>query len=122
MNRWYSVSFLMLALAVTLGAFCAHVLQPRLSAYHLDIFNKAVFYHFIHAISMVLVLTLASTNVVSEDLAVKCVSIFFFGIVVFSGSLYLLAITDIKILGAITPLGGLSFIAGWLVLAYNFWK
>jgi uncharacterized membrane protein YgdD (TMEM256/DUF423 family) len=109
------------ALAVALGAFGAHGLKPFLDAYQLDIYNKAVLYHFVHTV--VILIALGGKN----DLAKKSSIAFFVGILFFSGSLYLLATAHLtgiskSILGPITPLGGLGFIAGWLMLAIGYYK
>ena len=97
-------------LAVALGAFGAHALKETLIANEMtDVWNKAVFYHFIHALVLLVLATLPGTQ--------RLVSALFgAGILVFSGSLYLLALTNIRWLGAITPIGGLCFLAGWLWL------
>jgi uncharacterized membrane protein YgdD (TMEM256/DUF423 family) len=100
-------------LAVALGAFGAHGLRSTLEAHGmLDVWNKAVFYHFIHAIALV---ALALYGTINRG---ACL-LLLVGILVFSGSLYLLALTNFRWLGAVTPLGGLCFLAGWgwLVLA-----
>jgi uncharacterized membrane protein YgdD (TMEM256/DUF423 family) len=111
---WSAIAALLLALAVMLGAFGAHGLKDRLDAYSMDVYQKAVFYHFIHALGL-LVVTLSprTSNLIWVNLLLVA------GILIFSGSLYLLAITGVKTLGAITPLGGLSFIAAWLLLAWS---
>ena len=98
-------------LAVVLGAFGAHGLKDLLTRNDTaTIWEKAVFYHFIHAI-MLFVLAQRPSLHFGPWLS------FLVGILIFSGSLYLLAVTNIRILGAITPIGGLSFIVGWLWLA-----
>ena len=98
-------------LAVALGAFGAHSLKDLLVRNEtLTIWEKAVFYHFIHTAVMVF---LAGRT----PLPLGPWFCFLTGIVIFSGSLYLLALTNMKWLGAITPIGGLSFLAGWLWLA-----
>jgi uncharacterized membrane protein YgdD (TMEM256/DUF423 family) len=98
-------------LAVALGAFGAHGLKHLLEQNGTAaIWEKAVFYQFIHA---VMLFVLAGRTPLSKGPWFS----FLIGIIIFSGSLYLLAITNIKWLGAITPLGGLSFLAGWLWLA-----
>jgi len=114
---WSAIAALLLALAVMLGAFGAHGLKDRLDAYSMDVYQKAVFYHFIHALGM-LVVSLAprTANLVWVHLLLLA------GILIFSGSLYLLAVTGVRMLGAITPLGGLSFIAAWLLLAWSLRK
>jgi len=100
-------------LAVALGAFGAHGLKDVLAQHGTaDIWDKAVFYHFIHA---VMLFVLAERKV----LPVLTWGFFLAGILVFSGSLYLLAVTGLRWLGAVTPVGGLSFLAGWLALIWN---
>lgn len=94
-------------LAVVTGAFGAHALKGILQSNGmLDVWNKAVLYHFLHAIAL-LVLALYRTG----DRG-ACF-LFAAGIVLFSGSLYAMALTNMRWLGAITPLGGLCFLAGW---------
>jgi uncharacterized membrane protein YgdD (TMEM256/DUF423 family) len=100
-------------LAVALGAFGAHALRSTLEGRGMvDVWNKAVFYQFIHAVAL---LALALHGTINRGACWLLVA----GILVFSGSLYLLALTNLRWLGAITPLGGLCFLAGWgwLVLA-----
>ena len=93
--------------AVALGAFGAHGLRSTLEAHGmLDVWNKAVFYHFIHAIAL---LVLALYGTLNRG---ACV-LLLIGILLFSGSLYLLALTNLRWLGAVTPFGGLCFLAGW---------
>tara|TARA_A100001388_G_C28725884_1_gene478879 strand:- start:589 stop:957 length:369 start_codon:yes stop_codon:yes gene_type:complete len=101
-------------LSVVLGAFGAHYLKNTLNDYSLSVFQTGVLYQFFHSIGiLVLVLLSKSINNLNLDL-----SIWFFtlGIILFSGSLYLLAITGLKWLGAITPIGGMFFILGWMFL------
>src|SRR5579859_3967801 len=103
-------------LAVALGAFGAHGLRDLLTRNGtLAIWEKAVFYHFIHAV-MLFILAQRPTIHVGAWLS------FLVGIVIFSGSLYLLAVTNVRALGAITPIGRLSFIVGWLWLAITPFK
>ena len=109
-----------LALAVVIGAFGAHGLKSHLSDEMLQIYKTGVEYHFYHALGLLLVGVLA---VVMPSASFKWAAILLSaGIILFSGSLYLLAITGIKALGAITPIGGLSFIAGWVVLFVTVWR
>jgi uncharacterized membrane protein YgdD (TMEM256/DUF423 family) len=115
---WSSTGAILLALAVMLGAFGAHGLRDRLDAYSMDVYQKAVFYHFIHALGLLIVSILPKTGTFSEYATNWVCWLLLAGIVIFSGSLYLLAITGTRALGAITPLGGLSFIAAWLLLAW----
>ena len=99
-------------LAVALGAFGAHALKGTLAANDTtEVWKTAVLYQFVHVIALLVLATGPTTS--------RAVAIFFVaGIVIFSGSLYLLALTNIKWLGAITPLGGLCFLAGWICLVF----
>ena len=109
----FRIAAVLCFLAVALGAFGAHALRSTLEAHGmLDVWNKAVFYHFIHAVAL---LTLALYGTINRG----ALWLVFVGILLFSGSLYLLALTNLRWLGAVTPLGGLCFLAGWgwLVLA-----
>lgn len=117
--NWIAVGAFLMALAVAMGAFGAHGLRNRLDAYSMSVYEKAVFYHFVHALGILLVALLARTGAISIAGQARAAWLLFIGIVVFSGSLYALAISGARILGAITPLGGLAFIGGWLVLAFE---
>ena len=115
--NWTAAGAIGLALAVMIGAFGAHGLRGRLDAYSMDIYERAVFYHFIHALGLLIVSILPRAGVLPAAAAVWTCTLLLAGIVIFSGSLYLLAVTGTRWLGAITPIGGLSFIAAWAVLA-----
>ncbi|WP_456372229.1 DUF423 domain-containing protein [Thiolapillus sp.] len=107
-------------LSVAFGAFGTHILRDQLSPRMFDIFNKAVHYQSLHALALLfcgLLMHLAP----SRGLYWAGIS-FFLGILLFSGSLYGLSLSGIRILGAITPLGGLSLLTGWLLLAIAGWK
>ena len=100
-------------LAVALGAFGAHGLKALLQTNDTtDVWNKAVLYHLAHALALV---ALALHGTAYRGACYLLLA----GIVIFSGSLYLLAITNVRWLGAITPLGGVAFLAGWLCLALS---
>jgi len=108
-------------LGVALGAFGAHALKEKLSDYQHIIFEKAVFYQFVHALVLLVVFLLAQ-HIKNQYLQISAYC-FSFGILFFSGSLYLLACKDLlhlgnfsKIIGPITPIGGLLFIIGWIML------
>jgi len=101
-------------LSVALGAFGAHGLKSFLDEYSMGIYKTAVEYQFWHSLALLAVGILSKFSNPSFLKYSGCA--FSFGILVFSGSLYLLAFTKLKWLGAITPLGGLSFMAGWLLL------
>ncbi|KZE51729.1 hypothetical protein AV540_12750 [Brevibacillus parabrevis] len=108
-------------LSVALGAFGAHALKEKLDEYSLGIFHTGVTYQTTHALALVLVAMLLKWYPDSSGLvwAGWC---FAAGTVIFSGSLYTLALTGIKVLGAITPIGGVLFLAGWALLAFHAWK
>lgn len=108
-------------LAVGLGAFGAHGLRNRLDDYLMGVFETAVQYHFYHSLALLAVGVIALSQ--PHTVMLKSAGwLFLIGIAVFSGSLYILALTGTKWLGAITPLGGLAFIAGWACLAAAGWK
>ena len=108
-------------LAVMLGAFGAHALKGRLDDYALGVFQTAVQYHFYHSLALLAVGVIALSQPQTALLR-SSGYLFLVGIVVFSGSLYLLSMSGLRWLGAITPLGGLAFIAGWSCLAAASWK
>lgn len=108
-------SFTMMA-AVILGAFGAHALKNKLKPEMLAVYQTGVLYHLVHGLG-ILIVGLLSDGVLSGTLAIAAGWALFVGILLFSGSLYVLSVTGIRRLGAITPLGGLAFIAGWALLA-----
>jgi uncharacterized membrane protein YgdD (TMEM256/DUF423 family) len=115
--NWTAAGAIAMALAVMIGAFGAHGLQGRLDAYSLGVYEKAVFYHFVHALGLLIVSGLRAAGVVTRAAAQWTCALLAAGILIFSGSLYALALSGNRMLGAITPLGGISFIAAWVVLA-----
>lgn len=118
-NRIIAVGALLTALGIVFGAFGAHALRDTLSLYGHEIFKTASLYHLIHGLAIVCLAPLGALGFLSSTAAKRVAALFAFGVVVFSGSLYLLAITEIRWLGAITPIGGLSFIIGWLLLGLS---
>jgi uncharacterized membrane protein YgdD (TMEM256/DUF423 family) len=120
--NWSAAGAVALALGVILGAFGAHELRGRLDAYLMSVYEKAVFYHFIHALGTLIVSLMPKAGAITESAAGWVCGLLLAGIAVFCGSLYALALTGHLGLGAITPVGGLSFIAGWLVLAWALLK
>lgn len=108
-------------LAVVFGAFGAHALKGKLDDQALKVFETAVQYHFYHTFAL-LVVGVIALNQPQTVLLKSSGWLFVIGILVFSGSLYLLSLTGVRWLGAITPLGGLALIAGWGCLAAAGWK
>ena len=118
--NWSAIGAIFLAVAVGSGAFGAHGLKDRLDAYSLGIWEKAVLYHFIHAMGVLVVSILPRTGNFPVNAASNVCWLLTAGVLIFSGSLYTLALTGVRSLGAITPIGGVCFIAAWLLLAYYF--
>ena len=116
MNKYIKLGAITAMLSVVLGAFGAHMLEERISADALDVYQTGVQYHMFHAAGILLI-ALFMDRASSPKLAVWAARLLLIGIVLFSGSLYALALSDVKVLGAITPLGGVAFIAGWICLA-----
>jgi uncharacterized membrane protein YgdD (TMEM256/DUF423 family) len=115
-------------IGVAIGAFGAHALEGRVSVEMLDVFETGARYHFYHSLGLIAVGLLASVYLADENADGKhdrglrrlrwSAVLMLTGIVLFSGSLYTMAITDLRWLGAVTPLGGLSFLAAWGLLAW----
>jgi uncharacterized membrane protein YgdD (TMEM256/DUF423 family) len=120
MTNWSATGAWGLALAVAIGAFGAHGLRGRLDAYSMDIYERAVFYHFVHALGILIVAVITQAGLLRRSAGVWVCRLLAGGVVLFSGSLYALALTGNRMLGAITPLGGVSFIAAWVALAISF--
>ena len=120
MNVWLLIAAINGALAVGFGAFGAHGLQGRLDAHHMEIFETAARYHMYHALAMGLA-ALAMQSTASRT-ATWSAALFLTGIVIFSGSLYALAMTGERAFAFATPIGGVSFLAGWILLALAAWR
>ena len=119
-SPWIAVGALNAAIAIAAGAFAAHGLREKLDARALEVFETGARYHMYHAFALVLVGVIAATSAARGSQTAGW--LFQIGIVLFSGSLYALALTGTKGLGAITPIGGLAFLAGWLWLAWTAWR
>ena len=112
--NFISIGAILGVFVVILGAFGAHGLKDLLDDYGQSIYDKAVLYHMFHSIA-ILIVGIIQKSV--PDLELQLSGLFFLlGIIIFSGSLYVLAISGIKWLGIITPVGGLLFIMGWFLL------
>jgi len=112
---------LSLAAGVAAGAFGAHGLKRILTTDMLQIWQTGVLYHLIHALGMLAIAAFMGRSF-SDGLLGWAGLLMFVGIIFFSGSLYVLALSGTKWLGAITPLGGVMFIIGWLLLALAAWR
>ncbi len=112
-----SLAALFAGLSVAAGAFASHALKERLSDRALQIFEVGARYQMYHALALLLVAILLIQSKSPSPSLVTSGWLFIIGIFIFSGSLYALSLSDIKILGAITPIGGAAFIAGWGALA-----
>ncbi|MGY4688261.1 DUF423 domain-containing protein [Salibacterium sp. K-3] len=109
------------AAAVGFGAFGAHGLEGKLSDRLMDVYQTGVQYHIMHALGL-LAIGLVAAYAGGSALIVWAGWLLFAGILIFSGSLYTMAFTGISWLGAITPIGGTAFIAGWILLIAAVWK
>lgn len=115
-QTFFALASLMAGLAVALGAFGAHALKSRLTADRRETFETGVRYQMYHALG-ILAAALAAGQWAASSWASAAAWLFVTGILLFSGSLYLLVFSGRRWLGAITPLGGIAFIAGWVCLA-----
>ncbi len=120
MRWWLAVGAVNAFLSVAAGAFGAHALKARLPQDLQVIFETGARYHMYHALGLVAVGLLAHFR--PSSLLSGAGWAMLVGIVLFSGSLYALALSGVRALGAITPLGGLGFLAGWLLLAIAAWR
>ncbi|MFC7681042.1 DUF423 domain-containing protein [Paenibacillus sp. GCM10028914] len=104
-----------MALSVAIGAFGAHMLEDRIGVDAMAVYETGVQYHMIHGIAIII--TGLAAGLFGESRKLFWAGVLFIaGTIIFSGSLYVLSISGVKWLGAITPIGGVSFIAGWLIL------
>jgi uncharacterized membrane protein YgdD (TMEM256/DUF423 family) len=112
---WFATGATLCGLGVLLGAFGAHGLRGRITPEMLAVFETGVRYHLLHGLALLAVAWAASRW--PSSLISVAGWLFIAGILIFSGSLYVLSMTGVRWLGAITPIGGLCFAIGWLVLA-----
>ena len=117
-RRWISIGAFSAAMAVTLGAFGAHGLKGQLTAAALETFQTGVSYQFYHSLGLILIGVILPANKPSAMLSAAG-WLMLAGILLFSGSLYLLSTTGIRSIGIVTPFGGLSLIVAWLMLAFG---
>ncbi|HEY9820031.1 MAG TPA: DUF423 domain-containing protein [Candidatus Sericytochromatia bacterium] len=117
-----SVAALLGGLSVAGGAFASHALREKLSERAIEIFETGARYQMYHALALLLVALLLSRAEAAQSILMASGIAFIVGVVMFSGSLYTLSLTNIKWLGAIAPLGGSAFIVGWSCLAVAAWS
>lgn len=123
-NNWILISGVFGFLGVALGAFGAHGLKDRLDAYSMGVYQTGVHYQLFHTLALfalALAMT-ASPNIAESKAAHVAASAWSIGIVLFSGSLYALALSGVTKLGAITPIGGLCFLIGWASVIFRGFK
>ena len=116
MRFWLFLAAVNGFLAVAFGAFAAHGLTQRLDAHSLSVFDTGARYHMVHALAMGLA---ALAMPAAPGRAKVAAGMFLSGIILFSGSLYLLALTGVLTFALVTPFGGLCFLAGWAALAWT---
>lgn len=119
--RYVATGAFCAALAVIFGAFGAHGIEARLEPRMLSVYQTAVEYHTYHALGIILIgliITTRSNSILTRWAA----AIMLAGIILFSGSLYLLSFSGMRWLGAITPFGGLAFIIAWLLVGIAWWR
>ena len=114
MNVWLLIAAVNGFISVAAGAFGAHGLQGRLDPHALTVFETGARYQMYHALAIGIA-AVSSRNIATN---IACAS-FLAGIILFSGSLYLLALTGVRAFGFVTPFGGLAFLLGWLALAWS---
>ncbi|WII36231.1 DUF423 domain-containing protein [Paenibacillus thiaminolyticus] len=116
LRRYAMIGSLNMLLSVALGAFGAHIMQARLTPERMATYETAVQYHMAHALGLILIAILAD-KLQDQKKVQWSARLLFTGMIIFSGSLYLLCFTGFSMLGAITPIGGVAFLIGWLMLA-----
>jgi uncharacterized membrane protein YgdD (TMEM256/DUF423 family) len=114
-RRTLAIAGLLIALATALGAFGAHALKAHLAPDKLQVYETAVRYHFLHALGLLAIGVLLRS--LDGELLRWSAALVLAGIVLFSGSLYLLTFGAPRLVGIITPVGGLALIAGWILFA-----
>ena len=114
MKNWIIIGAFLAAVAVLFGAFGAHLLKSRLPTEYLNTFETGVRYQMYHDLGII---SLGILGFHYDENVIHLPAVLLtFGIIIFSGSLYLLVLTDIRLFGALTPIGGASFIVGWIIL------
>ncbi len=114
-----TIAAFILALAVVIGAFGAHGVRDIIGADAMRIYETGVSYHFYHALGLLAIPLLTHAGLITDSAAKWAFRFLLAGIVFFSGSLYILAVTGQRLWGALAPIGGTAFIAGWMALAWG---
>ena len=117
---WIIIGSVLAALAVSIGAFGAHGLKSKVSSEDLVIFETGFRYQMYHSLGLILI-GILGFHYPSNIIQLPAI-LFLIGIIIFSGTLYLIPLTGLRWFGAITPIGGTALIAGWIVLVYNIIK
>ena len=120
---WVFAGGVLMAVAVLLGAFGAHGLKAHVTPDLLAVWETGVRYHVYHALALLILGPVQAFLGEAAERACRITGVLFIaGIVVFSGSLYVLTLTGVRWLGAVTPLGGVAFVVGWIVLSRGVWR
>tara|TARA_Y100001970_G_scaffold150190_1_gene184195 strand:+ start:2178 stop:2552 length:375 start_codon:yes stop_codon:yes gene_type:complete len=122
MKLWLIIGACLAGIAVLVGAFGAHGLKARVSSEDLGIFETAVRYQMYHSLGIILISVLGITKSFPDDILMMPAYLMIAGVIIFSGSLYILVLTNIRWLGAITPFGGSLLIFSWFILAFNIYR
>ncbi|QAY68270.1 DUF423 domain-containing protein [Paenibacillus protaetiae] len=120
-SKYFAIGAIGAALGVAIGAFGAHGLDGKITQHYIDIYETGVRYHMYHCIGIMLIALLAG-RIGESKLLRAGANLLIAGVVIFSGSLYALALSSVDVLGAITPIGGVAFIAGWICVAAAAWR
>ena len=118
---FFAIASFMMALGIALGAFGAHALKNILDEYFLKIYNTGVQYHFYNTLGLFAATFIYALKPTSKKILIS-LWLIIIGMIIFSFSLYFLAILNMPILGAVTPIGGTLLIIAWLILAYGILK
>mgnify|MGYP001254729767 CR=1 FL=1 len=120
MKYWFICGSILAGLSILIGAFGAHALKSKLNASDIEIFEIGVRYQIYHAFGLMIISILGYE--LPHSLLKTPLLLLLSGTLIFSGSLYILVLTNLRWFGAITPIGGLLLVAGWLLLSLNIYK
>ena len=120
MKTWLIIGALLAGLSVLVGAFGAHGLKSRVTPLDLGIFETGVKYQMYHSLGLILIGIIGFFF--RHDILTIPAILLFFGTIIFSGSLYLIVLTNLRWLGAVTPIGGIFLVLGWILLSVNLFR